>query len=256
MRSSRLHKFGSRFAKPVGAVALAGICSLAVGCSKEVVTSTVDSVVTVPATDPTAGATSTSAASETTPVPEPAVPSGPSATAGSPEGATGSGASGASGIPELPPTTAGEPGPSSAEVDAAPLGITIAATGANDIKIDTTAVAPTEAQSWIVQAAEDGCQVVEGDTATIAYKMAMWKDGSVVEEATADTALSVPVNLSGDPSLPPVALRSALVDSRVGSRLGVLFPAGLTDLPGYFATDTAYVLSVDVLGSEKCSPPK
>ena len=39
----------------------------------------------------------------------------------------------------------------------------------------------------------------------------------------------------------------ALVGSEAGSRIAVIFPAGMADIPGYLDPTEAYVLSIDVV---------
>ena len=45
----------------------------------------------------------------------------------------------------------------------------------------------------------------------------------------------------------PLALEQAIEGQAVGSRLLVIFPANMVDLPGYFDASDGYVLVVDIV---------
>jgi hypothetical protein len=227
MNSSVLRHSPARSIKIVAVVGLAAVSGMLAGCAKEESVSEIDIArLTAP----------------------PTVPPGVTGSSGS------SGDSGPSGAAaeEFPTTTVFKSGPSAAPVEAAPKGVTLAESGDRSVKIDKAAVAPTEPQTWVAKAGSGECTVEKGDTAAVEFQMVSWSGGNVVDQSAADMPLSIPLNLEENPLLPPVALRSALIGNTVGTRIGVLFPAGLADLPAQFPSESAYVLAVDLVGSEKC----
>lgn len=153
-------------------------------------------------------------------------------------------------------TDAPKVGVTSEFVDGPPEGAVLGADGPRVILVDSSIAPPATPWTWVVRQNAEGCETVPDDRVTIDYSMAAWADGSIVEESSPEEPLILDANddpiESGQPE-PPAALRTALAGRRIGSRIGVIFPAGMSDLPDRFPSDSAYVLSVDIVESESCN---
>ncbi len=103
---------------------------------------------------------------------------------------------------------------------------------------------PDRAESRIV--AEGSGEIVEPeDTVYLAWEMVNFDTGAVVESTEADLGgpALIPLGFGAIPS----ALEDAVTGQPVGTRLEVLFPAGLDDLPPQFDRDQAHVLAVEIV---------
>lgn len=95
-----------------------------------------------------------------------------------------------------------------------------------------------------------------GDIVTIRYDMFSWSTGELVDSSHRLEEQSLKVTLgdlvSGNPV--PMELNNALLNRTEGTRLQVVFPRLMPDLPDTFNRYDAYVLMVDIDTVEPFSP--
>ena len=103
----------------------------------------------------------------------------------------------------------------------------------------------TEASHTVFQTGS-GRIIQAEDEVLIEYVMYGWNSKELVE-STED--FGGPLDIILGQGYVPVALEQALVGQPIGSRILVIFPANMPDLPGYFDASDGYVLVVDIVGS-------
>ncbi len=103
---------------------------------------------------------------------------------------------------------------------------------------------PLEQATYAVLRVGDGLVKNDADTATISYVMYGWNVNALVESTD---EFGGPFEIELGEGYVPVALEQAIVGQPVGSRLLVVFPANMDDLPSYFDASDGYVLVVDIV---------
>lgn len=110
-----------------------------------------------------------------------------------------------------------------------------------------------EVAGFTVVEVGSGPTVRDGDRILAAWEMASASTGEIVESTASD--LGGPVEIEVGAGMVPAVLDGAFTGQTVGTRLEVLFPAGMADLPGYLDSSEAYALVVEIVDRVPSAAP-